>query len=176
MTHTLNTPACPYEPDSPLAHLMEIAAAAVGEASEDEERDAAETTAAHLIFNTYTYTLEQAVDPDIWHGYPSVRERGTRRLESAAVASLGGGLWLHHTLRISESDGASDVLTLIAPCTCGRGYTDIVLDTEEHLIDILAELRPTHGRSPHDPLTPDCHSIQPVPALSGWPRGARSID
>ncbi|MFH8470329.1 hypothetical protein [Streptomyces sp. NPDC017991] len=103
-----------------------------------------------------------------------MREHGDRRFEASAVAFLGGGLWLHHTLRISEADGASDVLTLIVPCTCGRGYTDIGVDTEDDLIETLAELRPTYGRSLHDDSAPDCHSVRPVPALTGWPRDARS--
>lgn len=67
------------------------------------------------------------------------------------------------------------MLTLIVPCTCERGYTDITLDTEDVLIEILAELRPTYGRSLHDDRTPDCHSVQPVPALTGRPRDGRSI-
>ncbi|MDQ1033076.1 hypothetical protein QF035_010658 [Streptomyces umbrinus] len=96
---------------------MELAAAAVDEGSEEEERDAAETTAAHLVYRAYTYSLALAVDPETWQGYPAVREHGARRFEATAVAFLGGGLWLHHTLRITEADGASDVLTLIVPCT-----------------------------------------------------------
>ncbi|MFI1408319.1 hypothetical protein ACH4Y0_00005 [Streptomyces sp. NPDC020707] len=77
----------PYDADSPLAHLMEIVAAAVDEVPEEVERDAAETTAAHLVFDAYPYTLGQVVDPDTWQGYPAVR-----RFEAAAVAPLGGGL------------------------------------------------------------------------------------
>ncbi|MEV2235418.1 hypothetical protein AB0H69_43645 [Streptomyces phaeochromogenes] len=135
----------------------------------------AETAAAQHVFRAYAYSLAQAVEDMDWHGYPAVREHGARRWEASAVAWLDGGLWLHHTLRISEADGASDVLTLIVPCTCGRGYTDIVLDTEDVLLELLAELRPTHGLSLHDDRTPDCHSVQAVPALTGGPRDARSI-
>jgi hypothetical protein len=175
MDDTLHIPARPYDPHSPLAHLMELAAEAVDEGSEDEERDAAETSAAHWVYRAYTYSLALAVNPETWQGYPAVREHGARRFEASAVACLGGGLWLHHTLRITEADGASDVLTLIVPCTCERGYTDIVLDTEDVLLELLAELRPTHGLSLHDDRTPDCHSVQPVPALTGGSRDARSI-
>lgn len=165
MADTLHLTVRPYDPDSPLAYLMDIAAASVDEASEAEERDAAETSAAHLVYRTYTYSLAQAVDSEAWQGYPAVREHGARRWEASAVAFLGGGLWLHHTLRISEADGASDMLTLIVPCTCERGYTDITVDTEEVLIEILAELRPTYGRSLHDDRAPDCRSVPSAPLL-----------
>ncbi|MDQ1022602.1 hypothetical protein QF035_000184 [Streptomyces umbrinus] len=169
MADTLHPTVRPYDPHSPLAHLMEIAAAAVDEASEEEERDAAETSAVHLVYRAYTYSLAQAVDPETWQGYPAVREHGARRFEASAVACLGGGLWLHHTLRITEADGASDVLTLIVPCTCGRGYTDTVLDTEDVLIEVLAEPQPTHGLSPHDDRTSDCRSVWSAPPLGNRP-------
>ncbi|MBQ0855735.1 hypothetical protein J8N05_47125 (plasmid) [Streptomyces sp. BH-SS-21] len=175
MDPVLHTPARPYEPDSPLAYLMEIAAAAVDEEPEDEQRDGAETGAAHHVYAAYAYSLAQAVDSAVWQGYPCVREHGARRFEASAVALLGGGLWLHHTLRVTEADGAHDVLTLIAPCTCGRGYADITIDTEDVLMEILAELKPTYGRSLHDDQAPDCHSVQQAPAVAGWPRSARSI-
>lgn len=167
MDPVLDTPDRTYAPDSPLAQLMEIVAAAVDEASEEEERDAAETTAVHHVHQAYACSLAQAVDSEVWQGYPTVREHGARRWEASAVACLGDGLWLHHTLRISEADGASDVLTLIVPCTCGHGYTDIVLDTEEDLIEVLAELRPTYGRSLHDDHVLDCRSVQPAPPWGG---------
>ncbi|MET7855573.1 hypothetical protein ABZT48_47440 [Streptomyces avermitilis] len=93
-----------------------------------------------------------------------------------------GGLWLHHTLRITETDGASDVLTLIVPCTCGRGYVDITLDTEDVLMEVLAELRPTNGRSPFIDCLLDCASVKTArtsaaaSALDGSrPRDGRSI-
>ncbi|MFG2351999.1 hypothetical protein [Streptomyces phaeochromogenes] len=169
MADTLHTAARPYAADSPLAYLMDIAAEAVDAPSEDEERDGAETAAAQHVFRAYAYSFGQAVEGMDWHGYPAVREHGARRFEASAVACLGGGLWLHHTLRISEADGASDVLTLIVPCTCGRGYTDITVDTEDVLMELLAELRPTHGLSLHDDRTPDCHSVQSPPPLGSRP-------
>ncbi|MEU1536006.1 hypothetical protein [Streptomyces fagopyri] len=93
-------------------------------------------------------------------------ESGSRRWEASAVARLDGGLWLHHTLRITGRDGAQDVLTLVVPCTCGRGYIDMVLDSEGDLMEILAELRPTHGLSPHNDKVPlDCHSVTTTPYL-----------
>ncbi|MER6288427.1 hypothetical protein [Streptomyces sviceus] len=52
------------------------------------------------------------------------------------------------------------MLTLIVPCTCGRSYTDIVLDSEDMLIEILAELRPTHGKSVHDDSHGDCRTVR----------------
>ncbi|MET7457796.1 hypothetical protein ABZT03_39300 [Streptomyces sp. NPDC005574] len=53
---------------------------------------------------------------------------------------------MHHTLHLSEEDATRDVLTLIVPCTCGRGYADITLDGEEMLWEILAELAGGKGR------------------------------
>ncbi|MFH8470330.1 hypothetical protein [Streptomyces sp. NPDC017991] len=54
----------PYDPDSPLAYLMEIAAATVDEASEEEERDAAVTGAAHHLSHHFPYSLHAALDAD----------------------------------------------------------------------------------------------------------------
>ncbi|MCX4581039.1 hypothetical protein OHB41_49705 [Streptomyces sp. NBC_01571] len=165
MTETLHTPSRPYGADSPLAYLLELAEHAAGP-SEQEQRDDAETAAVHYICNEYGSTLGQAVDAEAWQGYPGVPEDGSQRFEASAVAWLDGGLWLHHTLRITEHDGATDVLTLIVPCTCGRGYVDIVLDGEEDLMQTLADFRPTAGQSPHDERDPlDCASITARPRL-----------
>ncbi|WP_331718611.1 hypothetical protein OG985_49480 (plasmid) [Streptomyces sp. NBC_00289] len=169
MTDTLHSPARAYGADSPLAYLLDLADQEGGAPTDQEQRDDAETAAAHHV---YAYSLEQVVDAVAWHGYPAVLEAGRRGWEASAVAWLDGGLWLHHTLRISEADGASDVLTLIVPCTCGRGYVDIGLDSEDVLMDILTELRPTCGRSPHDDRDPlDCASVKTVPHIgpaSSW--------
>ncbi|WP_051845497.1 hypothetical protein [Streptomyces sp. NRRL S-813] len=135
------------------------------EPTEDEQRDDAETTAAHHVYTAYPNTLAQVVDAMDWQGYPALRQDGVRVLKASAVAWLGGGLWLHHTQHITEQDGARDVLTLIVPCTCGHGYVDIHLETEAELLEILAELRPTHGRSPHTDAPLDCCSVHPVPRL-----------
>lgn len=154
--------ARPYGSDSPLAVLLGIATDTAGP-DDDEQRDDAETAAAHHIYNAYPDTLAQVIDANDWHGYPSVTGEGGRRHEPAAVAWLDGGAWLHHTLRITEHDGALDILTLTVPCTCGHGYVDITLDTEGVLVDILTDLAPTHGRSPHLPDgSIDCHSIPAV--------------
>ncbi|MFF4902884.1 hypothetical protein [Streptomyces sp. NPDC001068] len=155
----------PFAPDSPLAVLLGIATDTVGP-DDAEQRDDAETAAAHHVYYAYPETLAGVVDAVDWQGYPSVTVDGGRRLEPSAVAWLDGGAWMHHTLRITEHDGALDILTLVVPCTCGRGYVDITLDTEGVLVDILTDLAPTQGRSPH--LTDgsvDCGSIHAVPAL-----------
>ncbi|MGW7261142.1 hypothetical protein [Streptomyces sp. NPDC054834] len=154
----------PYAPDSPLALLLELAADATGP-DENEQRQDAETAAAHHVYRAYADTLARAVDALDWQGHPAVTLADGRRIEPAAVAWLDGGAWLHHTLNISEAHGASDVLTLIVPCTCGRGYVDILLDAEDVLIEILAELAPTHGRSPHSVTPVDCHSVRAALAL-----------
>lgn len=165
MTETLHTPSRPYGADSPLAYLLELAEHAAGP-SEQEQRDDAETAAVHYICNEYGSTLGQAVDAEAWQGYPGVPEDGSQRFEASAVAWLDGGLWLHHTLRISERDGAEDRLTLVVPCTCGRGYIDLVLGGEEDLMEILADFRPTAGQSPHDAREPlNCGSVTTTPYL-----------
>lgn len=75
-----------------------------------------------------------------WRGYPALRN-DILGLEPLAVAWLDGDLWLHHALRISETDGARDVLTLIVPRTCGHGHADIQ--------DLLSNSwRVTHVREP----------------------------
>ncbi|MFC8201710.1 hypothetical protein ACFUTV_40975 [Streptomyces sp. NPDC057298] len=166
MPDTLTSPARPYAADSPLAHLLDMAQA-LGAPDADEQREDAVTTAAHHVYTAYPDTLAAVVDALDWQGHPALRDTSAGSFEPSAVAWLDGGLWLHHTLRTTEADGASDVLTLIVPCTCGHGYTDIVLDTEDVLLELLAELRPTHGQSPHDDGAPDCHSVRPVPLLNG---------
>ncbi|MEU1458848.1 hypothetical protein [Streptomyces avermitilis] len=74
------------------------------------------------------------------------------------------------------------MLTLIVPCTCGRGYVDITLDTEDVLMEVLAELPPTNGRSPFIDCLLDCTSVKTArtsaaaSALDGnRPRDGRSI-
>ncbi|MEV6533676.1 hypothetical protein AB0M86_29460 [Streptomyces sp. NPDC051639] len=171
MTDTLTPLARCYGADSPLAFLLDLAAQNAGP-TDQEQRDDAETAAVHHTYNAYTSTLGQAVDAEAWQGYPPVYDNGARRWEASAVAWLDGGLWLHHTLRITERDGAEDVLTLVVPCTCGRGYIDMVLDAEDDLMEILSELRPTHGLSPHNERDPlDCRSVTTTPyleAVAAW--------
>ncbi|MFE1056992.1 hypothetical protein [Streptomyces rochei] len=165
MTEILALPTRPYAADSPLAYLLDMAADAAGP-TEDEQRDDAETTAAHHVYTAYPHSLAHVIDAMDWRGYPALRD-GIHDLEPSAVAWLDGGLWLHHTLHISEVGGARDVLTLIVPCTCGHGYVDIPLDTEDVLLEILAELRPTQGRSVHTDAPLDCRSLLPCPRLNG---------
>ncbi|MFE2584556.1 hypothetical protein [Streptomyces sp. NPDC059378] len=147
----------PLDAHTPLERLFAL----VPYESDDDQREAAAVSAAYHLFTVYADTLHLTVEADLWQGYPAVPDAG---LEPSAVVLLGGGLWLHHTMR-TDTDGATGILTLVVPCTCGRGYTEIVLDTEDGLLEILAELRPTQGRSVHDSTRPDCHSIRAVPAL-----------
>jgi hypothetical protein len=164
VTDTLNPPVRPYADDSPLAYLMDLAAEAHHVPTDDEQREDAVTTAAHHIYDAYHSTIGQVLDAGDWRGYPALRPSGSPEFEPSAVAWLDGGLWLHHTLR-TDINGAVDVLALVVPCTCGQGYTDIVLDTEDDLLEILAGLHATNGRSPHDASHPDCHSVRSVRAL-----------
>ncbi|MFE1442943.1 hypothetical protein [Streptomyces sp. NPDC058739] len=153
----------PYAADSPLAHLLDMAQA-VTAPTEDDQRDEAVTAAAHHAYTAYPDTVGRVVEAMDWHGHPAVRVSGIGSLEPSAVAWLDGGLWLHHTHRLSENDGAVDVLTLIVPCTCGRGYTDIVLNGEDMLLEILGELHPTGGHSAHHETLGDCRTVRPAPS------------
>ncbi|MGW0801336.1 hypothetical protein [Streptomyces sp. NPDC002692] len=164
MTDTLTPLTRHYDPDSALAYLLDLADQAAGP-TEQEQRDDAETAAAHHICTAYPSTLGQAVGTDAWQGYPPVYESDRRRWEASAVAWLDGGAWLHHTLRISEHDGAVDVLTLVVPWTCGRGYLDTAVEAEGDLMEVLGELRPTRGLSPHNTTAPYCHSVTTTPYL-----------
>ncbi|MER5696074.1 hypothetical protein ACWDBO_30060 [Streptomyces mirabilis] len=155
MTETLTPPTA--SADSPLAHLFDIARE-IGTPTDDEQREDAETAALDYIWNVYPDTLSKALDEDDWSGRPA---HAGAVLESSAVAHLDGGWWLHHT---TAGDDAHAVLTLIAPCTCGDGYVDQVLDGEADLLQILTDLRATGGRFPHDTHRPDCRSIRRVRA------------
>lgn len=149
MTETLTPPVAT---DSPLAILFGIAES-TGAPTEDEQREDAETAALHHVSSAYPDTLSKALDDD-WSGWPALAESG---LEPSAVASLDGGLWLHHTTDLNQE---RDVLTLLAPCTCANGYVDRVLDGEWDLLQILTDLRATGGLFPHDNDLPNCHSIR----------------
>ncbi|MEU0703396.1 hypothetical protein ACFY9H_31310 [Streptomyces bacillaris] len=151
MTETLTPPAT----GSPLAALFDIVAASA-RLTLEEERDGAETVAADHVYAAYPDTLGQVVDHDAWTGYPALRDHA---LQPSAVAHLGGGLWLHHT--ITADADYRDALTLLVPCTCGHGYVPSLLEDESDLQELLQELRPTGGHAVHSGDTggPYCASI-----------------
>ncbi|WP_331740111.1 hypothetical protein OG613_45385 (plasmid) [Streptomyces sp. NBC_00015] len=158
------TMACSHAPESPLALLLRTAADVNGP-SAIEQREDAETAAAYHAWAAYPRTIAQAVEPADWQGL-SATDHGGRYFKPSAVAWLDGGLWLHHTLRITEHGAAADVLTLILPCSCGR-YTDITVDSEGRLLELLAELTAAGGRSVHDETRGDCHCTSAVPQPDG---------
>ncbi|MEV0888876.1 hypothetical protein AB0J03_34380 [Streptomyces microflavus] len=155
MTETLTPPAISPAAGSPLALLFDIAAT-TARLTKDEERDGAETAAADHVYAAYPDTLGRVVDHDAWTGYPALRENA---LEPSAVAHLGGGLWVHHT--ITTDADYRDVLTLLVPCTCRYGYVPSLLLDENDLQELLQELRPTGGQAAHSGDTggPYCASI-----------------
>ncbi|MFZ3562833.1 hypothetical protein ACOKM5_43660 [Streptomyces sp. BH097] len=159
MTETLTPPATTTADDnSPLARLFTIAFETDSQDADDQREDA-KTAALDHAWNTYPDTLGQVLDEDDWAGKPAVLGAGLR---PSAVAHLDGGLWLHHC-----TDGdTGPVLTLIAPCTCGRGYVDTALDGEEDLLQLLKELHGTGGRFPHHDTRPDCG---PQGRITPWP-------
>ncbi|MFB6656830.1 hypothetical protein ACFCZ4_32240 [Streptomyces microflavus] len=158
MTETLTPPAPIPAADSPLALLFDIAAASA-RLTLEEERDGAETAAADHVYAAYPDTLGRVVDHDAWTGYPALRDH---TLQPSAVAHLGGGLWLHHT--ITDDADYRDILTLLVPCTCRCGYVPSLIEDETDLQELLRELRPTGGRAVHrgDTGGPYCASIPPA--------------
>ncbi|MEU1600458.1 hypothetical protein ABZ468_48855 [Streptomyces sp. NPDC005708] len=164
MTETLVPPTATVGENTPLAILFDIAAAIAvpseDEQRKDEQREEAVTAALHYLWNTYPDTLGKALNEEDWHGMPAVPGAG---LEPSAVAFLGGGLWLHHTTDVDQS---RDLLTLVAPCTCGNGYVDRLLDGEWELVWILTDLTATYGRFPHNTDRPHCMSIRRFRAWS----------
>ncbi|WP_460074074.1 hypothetical protein [Streptomyces sp. YKOK-I1] len=159
MTETLTPPTTTVGADSPLALLFDIARE-IGTVGEDEQRDDAETAALDHIWNAYPDTLGKVLHAEDWSGRPALAGAG---LQPCAVAYLDGGLWLHHS---SDGDREHGVLTLIAPCTCGNGYIDTVLDGESDLLQVLTELRATEGRFPHHGDDLDCDSQHRLRAWS----------
>ncbi|WP_331756419.1 hypothetical protein [Streptomyces microflavus] len=155
MTETLTPPAISPAVGSPLALLFDIVAT-VARLITDEERDGAETAAADHVYAAYPDTLGRVVDHDAWTGYPALRNHGA---QPSAVAHLGGGLWLHHT--ITTDADYRDVLTLLVHCTCGHGYVPSLIEDENDLQELLQELRPTGGHAVHSGDTggPYCASI-----------------
>ncbi|MFE9348005.1 hypothetical protein [Streptomyces olivaceus] len=146
MTNILETAVIPALDDaSPLARLFAMISERDAH-TEAEQRDDAETAAAQHVYTQYGATLGQVLYDEDWSGRIAVKDN---RLEASAVAWLEGGLWLHHTLDISEYDGAHDVLTLLVPCACDSGYIAFHLENEEDLLEILTDLRRTRGRVPH---------------------------
>ncbi|WP_432190466.1 hypothetical protein [Streptomyces sp. Tue6028] len=122
---------------------------------EEEQRIDAQMAAAHHAYNVYAGAIGRVLEDLDWAGHPSLKDN---RLPASAVARLGDGLWLHHTLTITEDDGVLDVLTLVAPCSCGRGYLDIQLAGEGDLVQILTDLRCNGGRAVHQHAD-DCASV-----------------
>jgi hypothetical protein len=143
VTETLILPVTGLAADSPLAVLFDIVAT-TARLNQDEERDGAETAAADHVHSAYPDTLGRAVGHDTWTGCLALRDQG---LEPSAVAYLDGGLWLHHTT--THDADYRDILTLIVPCACGRGYVGWQLEDENDLLEVLEELRTAGGRSVH---------------------------
>lgn len=139
MTEILTLPAT----HSPLVFLFDIVAT-TARLNREEECDGAETAAADHVYGAYLDTFGRALECDVWSGYPALRDNA---FEASAVAYLDGGLWLHHT--ITHDADYRDVLTLIVPCTCERGYTTTQLEDESDLLEVLDELRTAGGRSEH---------------------------
>ncbi|MER5362725.1 hypothetical protein [Streptomyces sp. NPDC002785] len=162
MTETLAPPVTGLAADSPLSILFNIVATTT-RASRDEESDGAETAAADHVYRAYPDTLGTALEEFSWTGQPSLRDNG---FEPSAVACMGGGLWLHHT--VTDDADYRDVLTLLVPCTCERGYVGWQLEDENDLVEILTELRRTDGHTVHDGDTggPHCAST-PLPSRAG---------
>ncbi|WP_327713761.1 hypothetical protein OG912_38385 (plasmid) [Streptomyces sp. NBC_00464] len=143
MTETLMPPLTGLTNGSPLAALFDIVAT-TARLNREEECDSAETAAADHVYGAYPDTFGRVLEHDAWTGYPALRDHA---IEPSAMAYLDNGLWLHHT--ITHDADYRDVLTLVVPCVCGRGYTATRLDDESDLLEVLEELRTAGGRSAH---------------------------
>ncbi|MEV7076643.1 hypothetical protein [Streptomyces sp. NPDC093990] len=151
MTETRISSTGDITTDSPIALLFDIVRETTTE-SEDEQRENALLAAVNHAWHAYSDTLAQVLPEEAWTGQARLAGAG---LNPCAVAYLGDGLWLHHS---SPDDREEHTLTLIAPCTCGHGYVDALLSGESDLLELLAELRATQGRFPHNDKRPDCAS------------------
>ncbi|MER0443222.1 hypothetical protein ABR738_01280 [Streptomyces sp. Edi4] len=142
MTEILERPTTLAVPglaaDEPLAELLSIALGAAGPLAAEEREDAV-TAALHHIYTEYPDTVGQVqvLEATEWRGMPALRAAD---LAPSAVAYLGAGLWLHHSLDIPEEEPARDVLTLIAPCSCRAGYVEFELQGDTDLVTILTVL------------------------------------
>lgn len=139
---------------SPVQHLMALVSQRVADQHE-EQREGAQRAAHDYTFRRYADSLQGVLFEDDWTGHPAVP---ANRLRPAASAYLGEGLWFVHCASPKGDDGEFDELRLLVPCSCQRGYLDLLLDGEEDLLDSIALIVSHQMHMPHDHAD-DCASL-----------------
>ncbi|MEU6621919.1 hypothetical protein ABZ926_14240 [Streptomyces litmocidini] len=140
------------EPAALIVALHKHVAALAPAVHHDEhgQDDAFQTTltATALMAGSFCNTLDIAVDPMSWTGYPPA-DHHSRRYAASAITYLGSadgvrGWWVHYTQRRDQLGEPNHVLTLIAPCACGT-YLHADIADEDTLIAMLDELKTPPG-------------------------------
>ncbi|MFB7453482.1 hypothetical protein [Streptomyces sp. NPDC056194] len=140
------------EPPAPIVALHKLVAALAPAIRHDErgKEDAfqATLTAAAVVTGSFYNTLDTAIGPTSWTGYPPA-DHHSLRYAACAVAYLGSadgmrGWWLHYTQRRDQLGDPRHFLTLIAPCACGT-YLTADIANEDALIAMLDELKTPPG-------------------------------
>lgn len=150
------------ESTSPLDHLRKqadihqahTAVQAHYRAKSQVER-AVEDAVDHTV-NTFPATLGSVLWDEHWTGFPALEQADDAH--GSAAAHLGNGVWVHHTVTTSSFDDGHSTrwqvskrhaLTLITPCTCGRGYRTADVSTEEELLTAVHTLIAEPSSSKH---------------------------
>ncbi|MFI8769525.1 hypothetical protein ACIGN6_32100 [Streptomyces sp. NPDC053792] len=134
------------EPTAPIVALHELVAALAPADRHDERvEDAfqAVLNADAILTGSFSKTLDTAIGPMRWTGYPPV-DNNAFWYTACAVTYLGSadgvrGWWLHYTQRRDQLGDPLHLLTLIAPCACGT-YLHADIPSEDALIAMLNEL------------------------------------
>ncbi|MFD9047797.1 hypothetical protein [Streptomyces zaomyceticus] len=136
------------EPPAPIVTLHKtLAALNPADRHDDRGRDDALQAIlnAHAVLaGSFRDTLDTAIQPTSWTGYPPPGSDAPRSYSACAVTHLGSadgmrGWWLHYTRRHDQFGDPLHNLTLIAPCACGT-YLHADIPHEDALIEMLNEL------------------------------------
>ncbi|WP_052499854.1 hypothetical protein [Streptomyces vietnamensis] len=107
-------------------------------------------TADAVVVGSFPSTLDAAIAPRSWTGYPPAdHHRYCYSYAACAVTRLGSAdgirsWWLHYTQRTDQLGEHRHILTLIAPCACGT-YFHVEIPDEDALIAMLDELDTAPG-------------------------------
>ncbi|MFJ2407057.1 hypothetical protein ACIOUE_37820 [Streptomyces xanthochromogenes] len=140
------------EGDTPLGHLRKQAdihqahhTVSAHYRAVEQAQQALYVAIDHTI-NEFPATLGSVLWEEHWTGYPDPWL--TEDANGFAVAHLGDGVWVHHTVTTSSCDDGHSVrwqvserhtVTLIAPCSCGQGYRTAPIASEDELLDMVHE-------------------------------------
>jgi hypothetical protein len=127
---------------SMLPHLRELAATTRRNIEQEWERERRERIdhqaqlavrlADDQIHTEFPATIARVLDPEAWQGYPALYLDGAEcewAIGPCAVAHLGEGLWLHHTIVPGTSRLSEPRWTLIVACACGD-YREVTVSDD----------------------------------------------